>query len=308
MADLLKRVPRKNGVVVMQNNEFLSESETYIFNTESVPELFRTIKLDQTITKAMDGPLAEQKDLSALRQILDIACGAGGWALEVARDLPNVEVAGIDISRAMVDYAHARALSQGLYNASFEVMDALQPLEFSDNTFDLVNARYLTWFVPGKDWPRLLKECMRVLRPGGVLRITETDGGGMTNSPAYERLQAMTLQMIWQGGKFGFSPDGQRPWITHVLASLLRQAGYRGVRTKAHALDVSAKEEGWDCFYQQCVVIFTELRAAYIDNGLISEHEFDEIIRQVEVEILADNFSGVWYHLTAWGRKPIVHS
>src|SRR5207248_7505587 len=91
-----------------------------------------------------------------LRQILDVGCGPGGWVLDVAFALPDAEVAGVDISRPMIDYAHARAMTQCLPNASFEVMDMTQPLDFPDGAFDLVNARSLCGVLRRDAWPAFM--------------------------------------------------------------------------------------------------------------------------------------------------------
>src|SRR6266571_3282033 len=96
-----------------------SINNTYVFDPESPTELARLINQDRIVTGAMGGPLSGLSDLSLLRNILDLGCGPGGWVLDVAFTLPDAEVEGFDISRAMVNYAHARAISQQLPNASF---------------------------------------------------------------------------------------------------------------------------------------------------------------------------------------------
>src|SRR5690242_10696368 len=119
-----------------------SRTNSYLFDSESAAEMARLINWDRMTTSTMGGPLAEQPDPTCFHTVLDIACGPGGWCLDLAHAYPDVEVAGIDISQTMISYARARARSQGLGNASFEVMDATQPLAFSDQSFDLINARF----------------------------------------------------------------------------------------------------------------------------------------------------------------------
>ena len=48
----------------------------------------------------------------AFRTILDVGCGPGRWALDIAADRPEAEVTGIDLSRDLIDYANARARTQ----------------------------------------------------------------------------------------------------------------------------------------------------------------------------------------------------
>src|SRR6266436_6885658 len=109
----------------------------YFNDPESGAEMARLMDQDRLITRGMGGLFPERSDLSGIQRILDVACGPGGWAQEVAFAYPEIEVVGFDISRAMIDYANAFARVQGLHNLSFQVMDILQPLTFPDSSFDL---------------------------------------------------------------------------------------------------------------------------------------------------------------------------
>src|SRR6266550_7307709 len=103
-------------------------------------------------------------DLASIHTILDIACGPGEWVCNVAFEHAEIDVTGIDLSRSSIQYARARAQVQRLDNVSFRTMDATKSLDFPDGSFDFVNARFLVGFMSPTDWPRLLQECMRIMR------------------------------------------------------------------------------------------------------------------------------------------------
>jgi tRNA G46 methylase TrmB len=86
-----------------------SSENTYVFDPESSEEMARLINQDRLLTRAMGGvfPGVSASDISNLHQVLDLGCGPGGWVLDVAFEYPQIEAAGIDISRMMVDYANA---------------------------------------------------------------------------------------------------------------------------------------------------------------------------------------------------------
>jgi len=44
------------------------------------------LNFDKIINNGMGGTLSERPDLSGIEAILDLACGPGGWVLEVARE------------------------------------------------------------------------------------------------------------------------------------------------------------------------------------------------------------------------------
>jgi predicted SAM-dependent methyltransferase len=54
-------------------------------------------------------------------------------------------------------------------------VDVREPLPFPDRTFDYVHAEHLIEHVAYRPGQRLLRECHRVLRPGGVLRVATPD-------------------------------------------------------------------------------------------------------------------------------------
>ncbi|HZR42789.1 MAG TPA: class I SAM-dependent methyltransferase, partial [Ktedonobacteraceae bacterium] len=209
----------------MTEQQNTNVQHTYFFDPESASEMARLIEQDRMMTKAMGGPLAGLPDLPLGAQVLDLACGPGSWALDTAYASPDSEIAGVDISRIMIDYANARARSQGLTNVSFGVMDITQPLDFSDHSFDLVNARTLFAVLRRDAWQPFISECTRILKAGGTLRLNEPVDGGVTNSAAIERLLAALARAIWTLG-YGFSIDGRSFGIVPSLPALLREAGY----------------------------------------------------------------------------------
>lgn len=76
------------------------------------------------------------------------------------------DITAIDVSQAMLDKAAARVQELGLSNVKLIKMDAGE-MDFADDSFDLVIAAYVVTAVP--DYRKLMKEMVRVSRPGGRL-------------------------------------------------------------------------------------------------------------------------------------------
>jgi SAM-dependent methyltransferase len=214
---------------------------------------------------------------------------------------PDIEVVGIDISQTMIYYARAQARVQGLHNASFRVMDATQPLDFPDESFDLVNARPIGFFPKGV-WPKLMQECMRILRHGGTIRLTESEWG-FTNGPATEKIQGMFYKALLAGGR-SFTQDGRRHGITMMLGGFLRDAGCINIGQMAHVIDFSAGTEFHDPIYNDWKVVNKLSQPFFISMGVTTQEEVDEAYNQMLVEMMQDDFRGIMYLLTAWGEKP----
>src|SRR5579859_8069905 len=131
--------------MAFQEHEMTEEQKrdnTYVIDPESAAEMVRLLQQDQLMTTGMGGIFPEI-ELDGVQQVLDLACGPGGWALDVAYNYSDMEVVGVDISERMIAYATVQAQVQQRNNVSFRVMDILQPLDFPDASFDLVNARFI---------------------------------------------------------------------------------------------------------------------------------------------------------------------
>src|SRR5215469_657636 len=105
-----------------------SES-TYFIDSQSAPEMARLMDFDRYLTKAMGGPIEEGADYAKIHRILDVACGPGGWVLDLAVEHPEIELFGIDINRSAIRYAQSQAKAQDLSNATFRAMNAVEPLD-----------------------------------------------------------------------------------------------------------------------------------------------------------------------------------
>ena len=200
-----------------------SRRENTYFIQDSGAELARVIELERVLTRGMGGLLPEHPDPSALlapfHRVLDVACGPGGWSLDLVQAYPHLQVEGFDIDPRMIDYANSQARVAGLDNASFQVMNAASPLDFPDNYFDLVNARYLA-VIPIDVYERTVREIARITRPGGIIRLTENEQYSISNGPAFEKLSGMFLQAIKRAGN-SRSPDAVS--YTHLtLPTILR--------------------------------------------------------------------------------------
>ncbi len=281
-----------------------SEREnTYLFDAEDSTEMARLLHQDVLATRSMGGLFSEREgDLTGIQSILDVACGPGGWVLDVAREYPEVEVTGIDISERMINYARAHAQARGLPNAHFEVMNILEPLKFADGSFDLVNARLLVVVLTPETWPGVLRELVRVCRPAGTIRLTEFEMA-ITNSPAFEKLIGLGLQAL-RRVKRTFSPDGRYFGITPMLGYLLQQAGCRDIQFKVHAIDSSSGTEAHEAYVQDMMAATQQVLPFLLKTGAITQEEFEWTYQQMVAEMLADDFRAISYGLTVWGTRP----
>jgi ubiquinone/menaquinone biosynthesis C-methylase UbiE len=282
-----------------------NEQNQYFIDTESAAEMARLLGQERLLTLAMGSLFPPDLDPSQMHRVLDIACGPGGWSQEVAFEHPNIHVTGIDISETMLRYAQAQATVQGLENLSFRLMDATEQLDFPENTFDFVNARSLIGFMYKDRWPDLVSELLRVTRPGGTIRLTEFDGGGLSTSAALERYNKLLTLAFYQGGR-GFTPipDGQNWGITPMLGLFLQQAGCLQIQQQAYVLDFSAGTKANISNYENFKVAYKLVQPFLIKMQVATQQELDTLYEQMLSEMMLPTFRALWYYLGVWGHKP----
>lgn len=275
---------------------------TYQLDPEHASELTRLIRQSRFMTNAQGGLFTDHAILPASR-VLDLACGPGDWALNLARthQAQGIEVIGIDISKLMIDYARAQATAARIENATFLVGNAMQPLPFPDQHFDIINARFLT-FMPTSAWPQLLQECYRVLKTGGILRLTESEAA-ISNSPAFEKLTLMVVQALNKAGQ-GFSQSGHYLGITPMLRFFLENNGFREVQERAIMVNCSYGQPSHEFEYQNYVIGSSMILPFLLKHEITSAEEFEQVCKQMQKEMLERSFCAVNFMITSWGEKP----
>ena len=87
----------------------------------------------------------EQLVLEEHTKILDIGCGCGATAIEIAKMVPKGHVTGLDISIPMLDRAEKFASEMSLSNIDFQVKD-VQTEEINSNHYDIAFSRFGVMF------------------------------------------------------------------------------------------------------------------------------------------------------------------
>jgi ubiquinone/menaquinone biosynthesis C-methylase UbiE len=275
-------------------------STYFVQDRSNENELTRLQIQDHIVTTAMGGVLPEQSDTSRLRRILDVGCGTGGWLIETAKAYPAISLlVGVDVSNRMLEYARSQAETAQLgERIEFHVMDTLRMLEFPPHYFDLVNQRFGGSYLRTWDWSKLLQEYQRVVRPGGIIRITEGELAAESTSDALNRLSLLSRQAFHQAGHL-FTPtwDG----LTSELAHLLHQNGLQQVQTRSCELLWRADTAEGQRFFDD-LKVGTRVIEPFLRKWTHVPDDYAALCQQMYNDMEQPDFCITGRILTAWGQ------
>ncbi|MBI2860879.1 MAG: ubiquinone/menaquinone biosynthesis methyltransferase [Chloroflexi bacterium] len=202
--------------------------------------------MNRVITWGMDRRwrrLAARECLaSSPERMLDLCCGTGDLAIEVARlSKHNIELAGLDYCQPMLDIAAGKARHPGVKRQINFVHDNAADLPFPDGHFDCVGIsfafRNLTYRNPLAR--QCLGETLRVLREGGSFVIVESSqpGAALTRKLFHLYLrQAVPLAgRLFSASRAAYSylaESAARFYTREDVAGMLLESGFSRVSSR----------------------------------------------------------------------------
>ncbi|HEX6800159.1 MAG TPA: class I SAM-dependent methyltransferase [Ktedonobacterales bacterium] len=203
--------------------------------------------------------------------ILDVGCGSGRWANEIALQFPHANVIGLDV------IAPPALESAPAENYVFVQGNVLQSMPFGNGTFDFVHMRLLFMAIPTNAWPVVTHELARVTRYGGWVELVES-GLPIRGGPALDELARWVGDLSLRRGIdlrlgariAGFLHDAQLGNITfrEFYLPLGRYGGRFGQMAAADML-----------------AIYDGLRPLVIAEGIADPQSYDRALAQARGEL-----------------------
>jgi ubiquinone/menaquinone biosynthesis C-methylase UbiE len=214
-------------------------------------------------------------------RLLDVGCGPGSITVGLADAVRPGEVTAIDLSPDVLEIARTLARERNADNVRFERAD-LYDLPYPDGSFDAVYAHQVLQHLPRP--VDALARMRRLLRPGGVVGVRDSDYGTCTWSPPDVHLERWLALYHAVARRNGAEPDAGR-----FLHGWLRAAGFTDVALSGTTWTFPGYDsvESWATSWAERT-IGSNLAAHAIEFGLA---------RRDELEAIAAGFR-------AWARDP----
>jgi SAM-dependent methyltransferase len=218
-------------------------------------------------------------------RVLEVGCGTGIVARDLAA-IPGVaSVVGVDPSRQFIE--RARSLSAVDPVLRFEVGDGMA-LPFGDHQFD--TAVFATTLCHVTDPQAALGEAFRVLVPGGTLLVF--DGDYATTTVAQHRddpLQAFVTAAITR-----LVHD---PWLVRRLRTLVAAAGFTALDLESHGY-----VESDAAAYMSSIVDFGA--SALAEDATVSAQLADALKAEARNRIASGTFFGHIAYASILATRP----
>lgn len=105
--------------------------------------------------------------------VLEFGCGTGATLADLYL-IPGLNITGVDISNQMLRTAKQRLRFCGMqHHVTLKKISPNEKLPFADNCFDIVYTESVLAIIDEREFPNLLNDILRILKPGG--RIASID-------------------------------------------------------------------------------------------------------------------------------------
>ncbi|KAI8074764.1 S-adenosyl-L-methionine-dependent methyltransferase [Gongronella butleri] len=119
--------------------------------------------------------------------IIEVGTSNGIWALEMASEYPQTKVHGMDPRSVST-------LSSIPSNLEYIQTSLFQPWPIASNSVDLVFQRGVSTYATVEQWQHLLREAMRVVKPGGYIEWVEAEAGHPRPGPLQQAFDQFMQQ------------------------------------------------------------------------------------------------------------------
>ncbi|CAO3680035.1 unnamed protein product [Rhizopus stolonifer] len=230
--------------------------------------------------------------------ILESACGAGVWTLDMALEYPNAKLIGLE---AFHERSELKNPMIGAPNIVYKLGDLASHLQLPADSVDIVYQRDASLIMPKGSWPDILTELKRVAKPGAYIELVEYNFALGNPGPV--------LQLINEWYENAAKAFGVNPVEVKYVKEYLIQAGFTEVKEKIIRVPIGEwhkdqveKENGF-LLKQVFKAFYDSKRSWWVSELKLPGPEYDRLTAAALNEI--DNEQSYIDYLIFTARKPL---
>lgn len=224
--------------------------------------------------------------LKAGSSILEVGCGTGAIARQVAVQVEPGEVVGLDREAPQLARAREIASRYGLSNLGFIHGEASR-LDFPDGHFDGAYCRFLLEHVDSA--AQVVREMARVVKPGGWVCAYEWQNSSTALHP-----RCPAVAEVWQAIFRLQDMMGGDSAVAVKVPQVFQQAGLKQVEVEAPSFTFSARDkERLEVYINGAREIIGQTRAHLLAHQLVpepvlsrAEREYRELLESADTLVL----------------------
>jgi SAM-dependent methyltransferase len=209
--------------------------------------------------------------LRAGMDLLDVGCGPGTITVDLAQRVAPGRVVGIDASAEVLEVACGVADAS---RAEFAVGD-VYALDFPDAWFDVVHAHQVLQHLT--DPIRALVEMRRVVRPGGIVAVRDSDYAAMAwapREPLMDRWMALYQEVTRR--------NGAQANAGRFLLGWAHAAGFTDATVTSSTWTFAGEDRRWWGTTWAARVRSSDFARQAVAYGLTDAAELEEVARAWE--------------------------
>ena len=227
-------------------------------------------------------------NFSEQKNILEVGSGVGAQTEILLRRFPDLNVQCIELNHKQIETAKEHLAPFDFAKGRYQIdqMDATK-MSFNSPSFDGAFLCFVLEHIP--DPRRVLSEVRRVLRPGGVVYITE-----VLNSSFFLDPYSPNVWKYWMAfNDYQYDQKGD-PFMGAKLGNLLLQGGFQKIETevKTWFLDNRHPQKR-----KEMIEFWTELLLSASDQLISAKYVDQEIVdgMKKEMQIVESDPNAVFY-------------
>ncbi|KAJ6087789.1 hypothetical protein N7467_006703 [Penicillium canescens] len=228
-------------------------------------------------------------------QVADVGTGTAAFLRSLSHYYPDATMHGYDISTSLFP-----PFSTLPPNVTLYLLDARQPVQsMLWGKYDLVHVRLISASLKPREWPSIIRNLTRMLKPGGAMQWEECDFTAVRHLACSPTATTDTASYMGRHFLAGMMHHFQNGW--NRLTTEMRAAGLKEVHTEVVAADrVYATRPRLTANGMVAIFAWARLASARGDEGSLTMQQLEQLERKAYADIQSGCYVTFDIHV-AWG-------